>query len=71
MRTGWQLTCDSQPGGGVILTVVINSRDVFLEQEMPFDRDGAAQMAMSILHKAGISEATFSNGKLTVREAGR
>jgi hypothetical protein len=71
MSARWELTCDSRPDGGVILTAVISSRAGVLEQEMPFDRDGVAQIVMIILVKAGITGATYADGSLTVRDAGR
>jgi hypothetical protein len=40
-------------------------------QEMPYDFEGASLLLAAIMTKAGITEASISNGSLTVREAGR
>jgi hypothetical protein len=72
MRDSCQLTCDPRPGGGVILTVEIQTFEgLHVVQEMPYDFEGASLLLAAIMTKAGITEASIAGGSLTIREAGR
>jgi hypothetical protein len=62
VKTSFNLSYRPLPGGGIKLTIA----DPSVNLSIPLDRGLALDVAASILHGAGVSEATFSGGRLSV-----
>ena len=62
MNTSFALNYRPLTDGGIELAITHPS----VSLTIPLDRSGALRVAASVLHGAGVREAAFSDGRLTV-----
>jgi hypothetical protein len=62
VKTSFNLSYSPLAGGGIKLTIAHPSVNL----SIPLDREACLTMAASILRGAGVGEAAFSGGRLSV-----